>query len=96
MATSKLVSEVDAALAEEAGVAPTVTIGGKTITLPTTVPIGIAPAAQMGRMDLVFRLLSGGDEEILEHLIMHIATADDLNMVFGAWGLDSGESSASD
>jgi len=92
--TTGLPAEAHAAAEAEAGKGPVLTIGGRKVEFAARPPLGIAPAAQMQRVDLIFRLLARGDEDLLEHLILHMSEQD-LEDLFTEWGVAMGESEAS-
>ena len=84
----------DAAEAEAAGTGPVVDIDGRAIRFPVKMPPGVAAAAQMGRLDVVYRILASGDEDTLVWLLEHLFE-EDLERIFEAYGITSGESDAS-
>lgn len=79
-------TEFEAATNEAEGKTPSMDIGGKTITFPAQLPPGIAAAVQMGRADVVYRILAGDDEDTLTHLMIHM-TEEDFDQVAGLYGL---------
>ena len=84
----------DAAEAEAAGTGPVVDIDGRMVAFPAKIPIGIAAAAQMQRLDVIYRILSSGDEDTLVWLLEHM-DEDDFTRVIEAYGVTVGESDAS-
>lgn len=86
----------EAAENEANGVPPSMEVGGRTVSFPAKLPPGIAAAVQMGRADLMYKILAAGDEELLEHLIVHLQE-EDFDEIAGLYGLgDAAKSPASD
>lgn len=79
-------SELEAAVAETEDRRPSMEVGGQTVRFPAKLPPGMAAAVQMQRLDLVYKILSGGDEKLLDHLIVHLSE-DDFDEVAKLYGL---------
>ena len=86
-----MTTEHEAAVAAVNGRGPVVEIAGKPIEFPAQLPPGIAAAAQMQRLDVVYTILSGGDEDTLAWLLEHLYE-DDLERIFEAYGVKPGDS----
>lgn len=79
-----------AAATEGDGSGHTLEVKGRVCEFPPKVPPGIAAALQMERLDLFYKILSGGNEELLEHLIV-FADEDDLKAIGALYGVTLGE-----
>jgi hypothetical protein len=88
------VTEFEAAENEAAGVGPSMEVGGKTVQFPAKLPPGIAAAAQMERADIMYKILAGGDDELLEHLLIYLQE-EDFDRIAQLYGVSMGESDAS-
>lgn len=85
-------TDFDAAAAESSP--KTMQIGDRTVQFPAELPPGVAAAAQMERVDLIYRILAQGDDDLLEHLILHMSEAD-FQAVGELYGVSIPESGAS-
>ena len=84
--------KVHAASREANGEAPTVTLGGKTYTLPVKMPLAVAIAAAEQDLRLMVEALFGDDDA---ETVAKQLDVDDLEDLAALYGVDRGNSQPS-
>jgi hypothetical protein len=72
-----------------------VEFGGRKIRFPDKLPTNLAPALQMRRTDLVYRILGRDDADAVDWLIVHMPLEFIDDGLPQLYGLNEGESNAS-